>query len=134
MKVKPQQYARSLFELTKDLSQSEAEIVIKRFVVFLKSRHDLTQSDKIIVELSALISQDKGELVAELISARSLSKNSKDLIASYLENKLGANKINWLEEVDQSLLGGFVLRYQGFVLDGSLKNNLRKFKKQLLIK
>ena len=134
MKVSAKQYARSLFELTSKLSSEKTELVIRRFVSLLQDRHDLAQSDKIINELSLLLEQDKGELSAELSSAYELSVDSKKTIATYLENKLGANKINWTEKVDKSLLGGFVLRYQGFVLDGSLKNNLRKFKKQLLIK
>ncbi len=134
MKVSPKQYARSLMELTAGISDEEAQKVIGRFVLLLKDRHDLSKSDAIIEELSLLQQAEQKEIKAELVSARSLSKESKNLITTYLSDRLGMDKIDWQEKIDQSLLGGFVLRYHGFVIDGSLKNNLNKFKKQLLIK
>lgn len=134
MKVSPKQYARSLMELTVGISYEDAQKVIERFVLLLQERHDLSKSDAIIEELSLLQQAEQKEIKAELVSARSLSKESKNLITTYLGDRLGVNKINWQEKIDHSLLGGFVLRYHGFVIDGSLKNNLNKFKKQLLIK
>lgn len=134
MKVSAQQYARGLFELTVDKSDNQIKEVIKRFIDVLKSRHDLNKSDAIIEELNLLIQKEKGEIEIRLSSAKELEGGTKKSIAIYLENKLKAQKINWQEQIDSSLLGGFVLRYNGFILDASLKNNLRKFKQQLLIK
>jgi F-type H+-transporting ATPase subunit delta len=134
MKVNAKQYARSLFELTAGLTPEEVTKVIERFILVLRDRRDINQSDAIIDEFNLLLQQDSGEIKAELASARNLSESAKKLISAYLENKIGATKINWQEKIDQSLLGGFILRYRGFVIDGSIKNNLRKFKKQLLIK
>lgn len=134
MKVSAKQYARSLLELATGLSQAEVTKVIERFILVLRSRQDINQAETIINELSLLLQKDSGEIKAELTSARALPDSAKKLISKYLEDKIGATKINWQEKIDNSLLGGFVLRYQGFVIDGSIKNNLRKFKKQLLIK
>lgn len=134
MKVSAKQYARSLFELTANLSQEDVIKTIERFVLVLRSRQDMSQVEAIIDELSLLLQKDSGEIKAELTSARALPDSAKKLISKYLEDKIGATKINWQEKIDSSLLGGFVLRYRGFVIDGSIKNNLRKFKKQLLIK
>jgi len=134
MKVSAKQYARSLFELTADLKEEEAAKVIERFILVLRDRRDINRAEAIIDELSLLLQKDSGEIKAELASARALPDSVKKLISSYLENKIGVTKINWQEKIDQSLLGGFILRYRGFVIDGSVKNNLRKFKKQLLIK
>lgn len=134
MKISPKQYARSLMELSSGLSKAEAEKLIARFIVVLKERHDLNKSDSITAELDLLLEAQAGELRAELVSARSLSAKSKSLITNYLSERLGGTKLTWQEKIDRTLLGGFVLRYHGFVIDGSVKTNLNKFKKQLLIK
>lgn len=134
MKISSKQYARSLFDLSAGLSKEQLDELIKRFIVVLSKRHDLAKTDDIIKEFSSLLQKEEGEISAELVSARTLSAKTKNLITDYLADKIGANKVTWKERVDESLLGGFVLRYHGFVIDGSLKNNLNKFKKQLLIK
>jgi F-type H+-transporting ATPase subunit delta len=134
MKINAKQYARSLFELTADLKEDEVTKVIERFILVLKNHRNINQAEAIIDELSLLLQKDSGEIKAELASARALPSEAKQLISSYLEDKIEVTKINWQEKIDQSLLGGFILRYRGFVIDGSVKNNLRKFKKQLLIK
>ncbi len=134
MRISPKQYARSLIELSAGLSQVEAEKLVARFILVLKERRDLNKSDLITEELALLLEAQAGGMRAELLSARALSPQSKSLITNYLSDKLGAVKVTWQEKIDPTLLGGFVLRYHGFVIDGSLKNNLNKFKKQLLTK
>lgn len=134
MKISPKQYARSLMDLSQGLSEAELNSLIKRFIIILKNRHDLSKSEQIIAEFESLKAEQDGEIKAELLSARSLSTESKNLITEYLRGRLAGVNVTWQEKIDRSLLGGFVLRYQGFVLDGSLKTNLNKFKKQLLIK
>ncbi|NCB20968.1 MAG: hypothetical protein EOM88_03565 [Clostridia bacterium] len=134
MKINPKQYARSLMELSSGLSKVEIEKLVARFVLVLKERHDLNKSEIIVENLDLLLEEQIGEMKAELVSARSLSVKSKGLITNYLSDKLGGIKLTWQEKTDDTLLGGFILRYQGFVIDGSVKTNLNKFKKQLLIK
>lgn len=134
MKINPKQYARSLMELSSGLSKVEIEKLVARFVLVLKERHDLNKSEIIVENLDLLLEEQIGEMKAELVSARSLSVKSKGLITNYLSDKLGGVKLTWQEKIDDTLLGGFILRYQGFVIDGSVKTNLNKFKKQLLIK
>jgi F-type H+-transporting ATPase subunit delta len=132
MKASVRQYARSLFELVADKSEKEARGLIAKFIVFLHRRQDLNKAEAIIAELQNLYDTQKQEVKAELISARPLAKEVKDKIAAYLANRVGGVKVELSDNLDPELLGGFVLRYNGLVIDGSLQNNLRKFKKQLL--
>lgn len=131
MKVNVKQYARSLFEMVTDKSEAEAKDLIVKFVDFLHKRQDLNKAAAIIVELENLFDEKNGEEKAELLSARPLSPEAKKQIISYLQNKVGGKGLKLEETIDQNLIGGFVLRYNGLVIDGSLQNNLRKFKKQL---
>ncbi len=131
MKVSAKQYARGLFELIVDKSEEEARILFARFIEFLHGRQDLNRAEEIIEELSHIYEEANGELRAELISARPLSEKAKSQVISYLEKRAGVGYVQLSEKIDPALLGGFVLRYNGLVVDGSLKNNLRKFEKQL---
>lgn len=131
MKVNVKQYARSLFELVTDKSEAEAKGLILKFVNFLHKRQDLNKASAIVAELENLFDEKNGEEKAELLSARPLSPEAKQQIISYLQNKVGGKGLKLEETIDSTLIGGFVLRYKGLVIDGSLQNNLRKFKKQL---
>jgi len=131
MKVNVKQYARSLFELVADKSEEEAKVLIVKFVDVLHKRQDLNKAAAIIAELENLFDESNGEEKTELLSARPLSPETKQQIVSYLQNKIGGQGLKLEEKIDASLIGGFVLRYKGLVIDGGLQNNLRKFKKQL---
>lgn len=132
MKVSVRQYARSLFELVVDKSEVEAQGLIAKFIVFLYRRQDLNKAEAIIEELERLYEIHNGEIKAELISARPLASVAKEKVADYLSKRVGGAKVQLSDSISPELLGGFVLRYNGMVIDGSLQNNLRKFKKQLL--
>lgn len=131
MKVSVKQYARSLFEITADKSETELAHLITRFINFLHRRQDLNKMTAIIAELENIYEQQSGIMRAELLSARPLQNEIKQEISAYLERKAGVAQVKLTEKIDTNLIGGFVLRYNGLVVDGSLKNNLLKFKKQL---
>lgn len=131
MKVSAKQYARSLFELMANKSEEEINKLFSRFIEFIHRRQDLNKAEEIIKELGYIYEDANGELRAELISARPLSEPAKRRIIAYLEKRAGVNHVRLSEKIDPVLLGGFVLRYNGLVVDGSLKNNLIKFEKQL---
>jgi F-type H+-transporting ATPase subunit delta len=132
MKVSAKQYARSLFELVADKSDDQAKSLIADFISFLYRRQDLNKAGLIITELESLYEEAVGEVKVELISARPLHAAAKSQITTYLQKRAGIAAVNLQESLSPDLLGGFVLRYNGLVIDGSLQNNLRKFKKQFL--
>jgi F-type H+-transporting ATPase subunit delta len=132
MKANVRQYARSLFELVADKSEVEAKAIIAKFIIFLHKRQDLNKAEAIIEEMERLYEIENGEVKAELMSARPLAPAAKKKISDYLSKRAGGAKVQLSDGIFPELLGGFVLRYNGLVIDGSLQNNLRKFKKQLL--
>ncbi len=131
MKASVKQYARSLYDLVAGKSEEESKKLIAGFIDFLHRRQDLGKAEAIIAELEHIYARISGEVSAELVSARPLAEEAKKIIAAYLEKKAGAASVKLQEKIDPALIGGFVLRYNGLVIDGSLQNNLRKFKKQL---
>jgi len=65
----------------------------------------------------------------EIIFAKDEADNEQ-IIKALLS--LGVNKDDLIVSVDESLVGGFILKYKDYVLDFSVKNKLSQLKKQLL--
>jgi len=133
MKITPKQYAQSLNELVYDKNETEVLTVLKTFIDLLVKNNDYNKSDEIMMEFSNLWDENNGELAVALSSARTLGDDSKDIIAEYLKNKTGKNKINISENIDPEMMGGMVLRYGDKILDGSLKTNLNNLKEKITI-
>ncbi|MCX6797750.1 MAG: ATP synthase F1 subunit delta [Candidatus Falkowbacteria bacterium] len=131
MKITVKQYARSLYELIEGKSKTEVKEVITNFINFLVKNRDLNKAEEIINELEKFWSEADGELKAEIISARGLGKEARNLAIDYLKDKTKSEKIILEEKVDKKILGGFILRYEGKIIDGSLKNNLENLKAKM---
>lgn len=63
-------------------------------------------------------------------SALPLDKQSQDTISKIVKEKTGANQIVLTNQIDKSLLGGFVIRFGDYLLDTSIQSNLTKIKKE----
>ena len=131
MKISSRQYAQSLYESVADKSEKEVLAVLKSFVVLLGRNRELNKAEEIISAFNEIWNKANGEIVATLVSARKLDATTKKMIVSYLEDKAGAKKIALTEEIDEKLIGGFVLKYNGKVIDGSLRNSLAEMKEQI---
>ena len=131
MKISSRQYAESLYESVVSKNEKEVKAILKKFVALLGERRELERANEIIAAFNEIWNKANGEVQATLISARKLDAAAKKLIVDYLENKAGAKNISLTEEIDEKLIGGFVLKYDGKVIDGSLKTNLEDLKNKI---
>ncbi|MFZ2310829.1 MAG: F0F1 ATP synthase subunit delta [Patescibacteria group bacterium] len=131
MKISVLQYAISLYESVTDKTELEIKDILKNFVVLLGRQHDLNKEAEIIKAFNDLWSSKNGEVIASLVSAHPVTDNTRTLIVNYLKDKSGAQQVILDETEDKNLLGGFVLKYNNKVLDGSLKSGLESLKLQL---
>jgi len=131
MKISSRQYAQSLYESVALKSEKEVKVVLKNFVALLGKRRELGRAEEIISAFNEIWNKTNGEMAATLISARKLDAAVKKMVIDYLENKASAKKIALTEEIDEKLIGGFILKYDGKVIDGSLKTNLEELKNKI---
>ncbi len=131
MKISPKQYAIGLFELLAGQDKAAAEKTIASFVSFLAQNRDLEKEQAIVSELENIFALESGERKVELMSARNLPKETKEYLKAYLAKKSGSAKISISEEINPDIIGGFIVRYDDKVIDGSLKHHLSNFQKQL---
>ncbi|MCX6795274.1 MAG: ATP synthase F1 subunit delta [Candidatus Falkowbacteria bacterium] len=128
MKISPKQYARGLYDSLLGKSDSEVKEVLHTFVSILGRDRVLSREKEITAAFVEIWNSENGEMAASITSAHELAGDSREAVVSYLKNRTGAKSVILTENVDKNLLGGFVLKYESKVLDGSLKTNLADLK------
>jgi len=74
-------------------------------------------------QLRAMIAEQKGEVTAEVTSARALSPEQQTRLAESLKSSLGKDvKIN--TAVDDSLIGGLIVKLGSKMIDTSIRSKL----------
>lgn len=73
----------------------------------------------------------EGTVDAMLLSAQAVSQEQLKKVAKALETRLG-KKVNLQSEVDESLIGGAIIKAGDVVIDGSLKSRLEKLSAAIL--
>jgi F-type H+-transporting ATPase subunit delta len=131
MKISVQQYAKSLYDSVLEKSEKEIKAVLHNFVALLGKNRELNKAEEITRVFNELWNKEHGEINATLVSARELGPTARETVTSYLKEKTSAKKINLKEEINKKLLGGFVLKYDSKVLDGSLKTSLENLKNNI---
>ena len=132
MKISAKQYAISLYESLKGKTdKTEVKKVLHNFVAILGKGNNLNKESEIIEIFENIWNIENGELKAELTSARELSKESRETVVNYLKEKSGAKKIVLEEYTDGKILGGFILKYNNRIIDGSLSSSLGELGAQL---
>lgn len=131
MKISVQQYAQSLYETVKGENETKVKELLHNFVALLGRNRDLNLEPAICQAFSDLWNKENGEVIAELTSARELGAEARTTVVDYLTKKSGAKTVILEETVDQKILGGFILKYNNKIIDGSLKNSLSNLKNNL---
>lgn len=131
MKILSQKYAQGLYELVSGSSENELNEKLKDFVAFVIENKDYEEIEEIISEFCKIWDKEVKELKVSVSSAHKLSNDSKDIIVKYLKEKTNSEKIDFIENIDESVIGGVVLRYGDKVIDASLKNSLNNLKNNI---
>jgi F-type H+-transporting ATPase subunit delta len=126
-KISNKQYVKALYDVTKDLSDENLSIAIENFVKLLARDHKLRQAEAIILEFDAYAKQQAGVVSIEITSARKLESDVVDNI-----KKVFGDKVESIESVDKSLMGGVSVKTEDKILDGSVRAQLSSLKSSLV--
>jgi len=131
MKISAKQYAQCLYELVSPETEAKVKEILPKFVLLLERHRALNLAPAVIFAFTEIWNKEHGEVVAELISARELKTEAKDIVIDYLKVKSGAKEVILEEMVDKNILGGFILKYNNKIIDGSLRSSLAELKNQM---
>jgi F-type H+-transporting ATPase subunit delta len=92
-------------------------------LTLMASKRRLFVVPQLISELRARLSDEKGEVTAEVTAAKALTKAQQDKLAKTLKASVGKDvKINMA--VDESLIGGLVVKVGSKMIDTSIRSKL----------
>ena len=105
--------------------------VLKKFLGFVTIKNRLFFLSKIIESFLNLVSNNKGELKAKLISSKKLSIEEQKKIRSELSKDFKF-PLNIDYEHDPDLIAGLIIQVGSVMVDTSIKTKLKKLEKNML--
>ena len=117
--------------INKIFKNFKLEILFKNFVSFLITKRRFFYIEKILKSFIEICSEKRGELKAEIKSAKELTREEISIITEELSNNFNSKvKLNY--KYDQSLIGGLVLQVGSTMIDTSIKNKLQKIENRMV--
>lgn len=126
----PRVHKPQLGEVILDVCGKRIDENGKNFVKLLVENDRLSLAPEIAAHFEELRAEAERTVQAELISAYEVDKAQQAKIAAGLKKRLG-REVNLVCKVDDSLLGGAVIRAGDLVIDGSVASHLNKLALEL---
>ena len=105
--------------------------IIKNFLGILIIKRRIFFINKIFLNFLSLVSKQKGELKALLISSKKLTSEELQILNTDLSQTIGA-PLTFDYKVDESLIGGLKMQIGSFMIDTSIKSKLKKYEQIML--
>ena len=138
--------SRDFFNIIKDptISQDDLSKVVnklaenngfdglfKNFLNFLIQKRRFFFIERILKSFIEICSKKRGELIAELKSAKKLSSDEIKKITDELSTNFSSKmKLNY--KYDESLIGGLIIQVGSTMIDTSIKNKLQQIENRMI--
>lgn len=99
----------------------------KRFAGYIASQRRLFALADIIRAFNGLLAAHRGEVVAEVSSAKKLTQKQTAALEAALKKAIGSD-VQVQATVDSSLIGGLIVKVGSRMIDGSLRTKLQGLK------
>ena len=111
--------------------QNKFSQILKKFLGIVAIKNRLFFLEKIIESFLNMVSYNKGQLKAKLISSKKLSPDEKKKIQDELSKDFKSS-INIDYEYNPDLIGGLIIQVGSVMVDTSIKTKLKKLEKNML--
>ncbi len=117
--------------INKIMEQNKFDTLFKNFLNFLVQKRRFFFVEHILKSFIETCSKKRGELKAELRSAKNLSSDEITKITELLTKNF-SSKIKLNYEYDESLIGGLVVQVGSTMVDTSIKNKLKQIENRMI--
>ena len=107
------------------------DALFKNFLNFLILKRRFFYIQQILISFNEICSEKKGELKAEIKSAKDLSQQEINKITEELSNTF-KSKIKLNYNHDKSLIGGLVVQIGSTMIDTSIKKKLQQIENRMI--
>ena len=112
-------------------NDNKFESLLKNFLSFLITKRRFFYVEQILKSFIETCSQKRGELKAELKSAKELSSDEISKITDELTKNF-SSKIKLNYKHDESLIGGLIVQVGSTMVDTSIKNKLQQIEHRMI--
>ena len=112
-------------------NDNKFESLLKNFLSFLITKRRFFYVEQILKSFIETCSQKRGELKAELKSAKELSGDEISKITDELTKNF-SSKIKLNYKHDESLIGGLIVQVGSTMVDTSIKNKLQQIENRMI--
>jgi len=128
----PTNNQEDLLKVIENISNdNKFESLLKSFLSFLVTKRRFFYIEQILKSFIEICSKKRGELKAELKSAKELSSDEISKITDELTKNF-SSKIKLNYKHDQSLIGGLVVQVGSTMVDTSIKNKLQQIENRMI--
>jgi len=117
--------------INKIIENNKFDNLFKNFLNFLIQKRRFFYIEKILKSFVEICSIKRGELKAELKSAKNLSKDEILKITEVLSQNF-SSKIKLNYKHDESLIGGLIVQVGSTMVDTSIKNKLQQIENRMI--
>jgi len=105
--------------------------LLKNFMTFLIKKRRFFYLEKILKNFIEICSEKRGEIKAEIKSAKKLSNEEiKKITEDLAQNFSSKMKLNYKH--DESLIGGLIVKIGSTMIDTSIKNKLQQIENRMI--
>ena len=101
--------------------------LVRRFVGTVAQNRRLFAIAEMIDAFGKLLAADRGEVVAKVVSAKKLTVKQTEALTKELKSAIGSD-VAIEAEVDESLIGGLVVKVGSRMVDSSIRTKLQNLK------
>ena len=116
--------ARAMGAVLEKLGVSD---LVRRFIGTVAKNRRLFALSDMIAAYGQLLAAERGEVVARVTSAKKLTKSQLDAVSAALKSAIGSD-VSLESNVDESLIGGLVIKVGSRMVDSSIRTKLQNLK------
>jgi F-type H+-transporting ATPase subunit delta len=98
--------------------------IVANLLQLMAAKRRLFVLPQLVAALKELLAEEKGEVTAEVTAAKALTKAQSDKLAATLKAAAGGKDVKINLAVDESLIGGLVVKLGSKMIDTSIRAKL----------
>jgi F-type H+-transporting ATPase subunit delta len=103
----------------------------KNFIKLMFERGRLSLLSEVALAFTQMADRAAKVVMVEVLTARPVGEDEQAQIAASLKHTI-VGKLEFTWSVDPEILGGMLVRYDGFILDGTVRSNLNRVGQSLI--
>ena len=112
--------------IIKILNKAKAQKLTTKFFGTLANNGRLILINEVIEDFLSEVSRINGEVKVEVTSSFTLEQNQQKKVVAAISEATGIKKILLSESVDESLIGGLIVKIGSKMIDNSIKTKLNR--------